>query len=902
MVDLTAAPFNLDADAVAWVESTIAGMSDEEKIGQLFVNMGSSRDPEYLKGVLEEFHIAAVRYNPGNADEVYEQNKVLQENSKILMLIAVNTEAGGNGACKDGTYIGWEAKIAATNNKDFAYELGRISGIEAAAIGCNWSFAPIVDINRNWRNPIISRRTWGADPDQVLEYSLEYMRGIKESGIAPAAKHFPGDGIDERDQHLSSAPNWLSTDEWDETFGKVWQGLIDAGLPSLMAGHIGLPSHQKHFNPGMTDADILPATLSKELLTDLLRGKLGFNGVVVTDASHMVGMTGVMARRDLLPQAIEAGCDLFLFLNDSEEDFTWMMEGWKSGKLSDERLHEALTRTLGLKAMLGLHTKEKTAILQPKEEAMAKIGVPEHQAVAERVADAGITLVKNQQDVLPISPEKTKRVLVVPVGGAPNPMAVAMHGGGHPADKVVEMLNARGYEATRYQTILDKTQGKTAEEVAEVAMGAYAGKLPISALTDNFDLVITAAEVDGLMQPVERAYWPASKGTYDIPWYVHEIPTIVVSFATPHMLPDVPQVKTYSNAYDSKDVTLTAVLDKLEGKGEFRAPRPPMCSPAWPTPTAEERHDRHHPPMAQPLVDFTPTKEYFVGIDSDGCAMDAMDIKHYECFTPNYIKHWDLQPISTLARETAIFVNLHSVTRGLNRWLALKQLLDLLRDRAEVAERGVVIPEYPELTEFIESDYPLSDKGIAAFAEAHPSETIDRAIRWGNGVNATIADMVHGCGPFPGVREAMAAMHDRVDDMTVSATPLEALNREWTEHGLAEYMQVIAGQEMGSKAQHVQYAATGKYDADKIMLIGDAPGDRDAARKAGCLYYPIIPGEEKQSWARVTAEALLRFLDGTYVGEYQDGLVAEFERHLPDVVPWPTVSGITKVSMPQVKS
>ncbi|WP_394276602.1 HAD family hydrolase [Luteococcus sp.] len=309
------------------------------------------------------------------------------------------------------------------------------------------------------------------------------------------------------------------------------------------------------------------------------------------------------------------------------------------------------------------------------------------------------------------------------------------------------------------------------------------------------------------------------------------------------------------------------------------------------------------PPAAQVLVDFQPTKDFFVGIDSDGCAMDAMDIKHTECFTPCYIKYFDLQPVSTLARETALFVNLGSVTRGLNRWLALRQLLDLLRDRTEVAERGVVIPEYPELSDFIDSGHPLSDKGIAAYAAEHPSATIDRCIAWGNGVNATINDMVHGCGPFPGVREAMQAMDAAgVDQMTVSATPLHALEKEWSEHGLAQYMKVIAGQEMGGKAQHVQFAAKGKYDDDKILLIGDAPGDRDAAATAGCLYYPINPGAEKQSWHRFVAEALPKFLDGSYAGDYQQALITEFETYLPAEVPWPTLSGNRTVSKPVVRA
>jgi len=308
------------------------------------------------------------------------------------------------------------------------------------------------------------------------------------------------------------------------------------------------------------------------------------------------------------------------------------------------------------------------------------------------------------------------------------------------------------------------------------------------------------------------------------------------------------------------------------------------------------------PAAAQVLVDFVPAKAFFVGIDSDGCAMDAMDIKHQECFTPCTIKHWDLQPVSTLARQTALFVNLGSITRGLNRWVALKQVLDLLRDRAEVAERGVTIPEYPELAAFIAAPgYPLSDSGIAAYYADHPSETIARAIRWGDAVNAAIADMVHGCGPFPGVREAMIALQPDVDCMTVSATPLHALTYEWDAHGLAPFVRVIAGQEMGSKAEHVQYAAKGKYADDHILLIGDAPGDRDAAAKVGCLYYPILPGAERESWARFTAEALPRFLAGEFAGAYQQQLIEEFDSRLPDRVPWPTISGTASVSMPKVK-
>lgn len=185
MVDLKAKPFYLDDEAINWVHDTIAGMTDEEKIGQIFVNMGSLRTEEYLTGVLDTYHIGAVRYVPATASEVWDQNHILQTTSKVPMLIAANTEAGGNGAATDGTYVGWEAKIGSTHDAKYAYELGRISGVEAAAVGCNWSFAPIVDIYRNWRNPIVSRRAFGGDVDLVLEMSLAYMKGIQESSPPP---------------------------------------------------------------------------------------------------------------------------------------------------------------------------------------------------------------------------------------------------------------------------------------------------------------------------------------------------------------------------------------------------------------------------------------------------------------------------------------------------------------------------------------------------------------------------------------------------------------------------------------------------------------------------------------------------------------------------------------------
>ncbi|HAE60976.1 MAG TPA: beta-hexosaminidase [Eubacteriaceae bacterium] len=569
MVDLKAKPYNLKDEDIKWVKETIASMTDEEKIGQLFVNMGSSRDEDYLKEMVTKYHIGAVRYNPGKAEEVYEQNRILQENSKIPLLIAANTESGGNGACTDGTYVGVEVKIAATNDSKYAYELGRVSGVEASAIGCNWSFAPIVDINRNWRNPIISTRTFCDDPDKTLELALEYMKGIRESGIAPAAKHFPGDGIDERDQHLSFSVNSLPTKEWDETFGKVYSGLFEAGLPSIMAGHISLPSYVRHFNPDATLQEaMMPATLSKYILTDLLRDKMGFNGLVVTDASHMVALTGAMKRKDMVPAAIAAGNDLFLFFNDPDEDFRWMMEGYKNGVITEERLNEALTRILGIKASLGLHKKDKKEILPPKEEAMARIGLEENKKPAIEVADKAITLVKNNQDIFPISVENHKRVLLVDVKGTEGGFGKLIGSSGPSALEIMKgMLEEEGFEVTIWESPTEKIMKLPEEEMKKAIGKVYAQKRPISDLTENYDLVINIASVNPNTD--QRIQWPASKGTPDIPFYVNEIPTIFVSVQCPFHLADVPQVKTYINAYDNKDYTIKALVDKMMGRSKF---------------------------------------------------------------------------------------------------------------------------------------------------------------------------------------------------------------------------------------------------------------------------------------------------------------------------------------------
>jgi phosphoglycolate phosphatase-like HAD superfamily hydrolase len=291
---------------------------------------------------------------------------------------------------------------------------------------------------------------------------------------------------------------------------------------------------------------------------------------------------------------------------------------------------------------------------------------------------------------------------------------------------------------------------------------------------------------------------------------------------------------------------------------------------------------------AQALRDLKPQHDFFIGIDSDGCAFDTMEVKHKECFAPNTIKHWNLQAVSKYAREAAEFVNLYSKWRGINRWPAVVMVFDLLREREEVTRRNVAIPEANALRTFIEQNkFPHSNDGLKAYMEEQGNNPeLEQGLRWTTGVNATVDDMVHGVPPFPYVRESLQTMHDKADMIVVSATPCASLNQEWTEHDMDKYVRVIGGQEMGKKAQMLEIAAVGQYDPDHILMIGDAPGDMNAAKVNNTLFYPINPGDEEQSWKRFYEESMDRFFAGTYAGQYEASLIAEFEQYLPDTPPW----------------
>ncbi|SUM06746.1 Beta-N-acetylglucosaminidase/beta-glucosidase [Staphylococcus cohnii] len=361
-------------------------------------------------------------------------------------------------------------------------------------------------------------------------------------------KHFPGDGTEERDQHLALGVNELSTDEWDDSFRKVYQHHIDRGVQMIMAGHIAQPAYSKKLNPSLEDKDILPATLSSELITDLLKDDMKFNGLVVTDASHMLGMTASMRREDYVPLAIAAGCDMFLFFNDLEEDYQFMLNGYKNGVITEERLNDAVRRILGLKSQLNLHMKQEDgSIIQPQE-ALDIIGCTEHLEMRAEAADLGITLVKNTLNQLPIRPETHKNIMLYVIEGEKDGIYKSAN---NVTDDIIKELESRGFNVTLNDGST-RIKGKTLEYREKVDAALVFANIIGYAAENNY-----------------RIKWGTAMSN-EIPWYVHEVPTVFISTNFTTHLHDATMVKAYINAYHSNRENIKQTIDKIMGESEFK--------------------------------------------------------------------------------------------------------------------------------------------------------------------------------------------------------------------------------------------------------------------------------------------------------------------------------------------
>lgn len=562
MADLKANPFFLDDEKEKWVKETLEGLSTEEKIGQMFCPIGGNTEEGFLKSFLEEFKPGAMLYRPMPAAEVQKTHRFLQENSKVPMLFGANLESGGNGICSDGTYFARPMQVAATDDPVQAYRLGVVAGKEAMAVGCNWAFSPICDLDMNFRNPITNVRTFGSNQERVTAFVKEQLKGLREQGVAAAVKHFPGDGVDERDQHLVASVNSLSVEEYDKTYGNIWQEVVDAGTLSIMVGHILQPAYSKHFSPELKDEEILPATLSKEILRGLLRGKLGYNGMIVTDATPMIGFNTPMKRSEAIPAALAAGCDMILFNKDIREDYQFVRDAIADGRLGMDRVDEAVTRILAMKAAMGLPEQKESGTIVPGEDALSAVACREHQEWTRQCADESVTLVKDTQNLLPVSPQKYKRIrlylLEDRIGGG-------FKDGEGAIGKVREKLEKEGFEVTLFDY--------SRPDFHEMFEGG------VQDIKGKFDLAVYVACMDTASnQSVRRIDWVHLMAA-DAPWFLNDVPAMFISIANPYHLVDAPMIKTFINAYTPTEEVIDQVVEKIMGRSEFKGVNPvdPFC-------------------------------------------------------------------------------------------------------------------------------------------------------------------------------------------------------------------------------------------------------------------------------------------------------------------------------------
>lgn len=535
MIDVRKFPFLLNETEAAWVESTRDSLSREEKAGQLFCVMGGDYAPNVLKEMVAAGKIGGILFRPVKTGEKIKADYApLDAVAKIPLLKAANLEEGGSGGMRDGTLFGWPMLTAATNERSMAEKFGQVCGTEGASIGINWTFSPVCDLDRNYLNPITNVRTFGSDTEQVKAMTESYVKAVQDCGVAACAKHFPGDGVDYRDQHLHPTCNSLRADEWYASYGQVYQNLIKTGLLSVMAGHIAQPNVAMHANPDLTfEEAMMPATLSETLLTDVLRGTLGFNGVITSDATIMGGYCMAMERRKAIPASIMAGCDMLVFNTDFHEDYGYILEALKDGCLTEERLDEAVTRILALKAK----------ICQKAE----NVPVP---AVVwhEEAADKAITLVKNNQpDKLPMTPERYPNIRLVTLGKDD-----ILDGSVREITK--EILESNGFQVEIYEPFADDLHGSA--------------DLPKDRLT-----LYMANYEQASNQTVVRINW-CPKHALDMPRFINEEISVFVSLANPYHLQDVPRVRTYVNAYTATRATIRLAIEKLMGRSEFKGISP----------------------------------------------------------------------------------------------------------------------------------------------------------------------------------------------------------------------------------------------------------------------------------------------------------------------------------------
>jgi len=540
-------PLALSPEDMRWVERTRDALSVEAQIAQLFILSSRHDSAAETDELLAHAPGGIHRFPTRNLDVAWAAARDAVERSEVPIILSGDIE-GGTVSYPFTTAIPNQMGIAACDDIALSTQLATIVGQESRALGYNWSFTPVVDINRAFRNPIVGTRSYGSDPDRILDQAKAYIRALQAQGVAACAKHWPGDGLDDRDQHLVTSVNDMEMGEWEATFGRIFRALIDDGVMTIMSAHIALPAYIRDRLPRAGAQAFEPASVSRLLNEDLLRGQLGFDGLIVSDATVMGGLTSWMGRAEAVPAIIENGCDMFLFSRDPAQDMALMLKGLREGRLSERRLQEAVTRCLSLKAKLGLHRMTLDERIAPLPEVRDALRRPDHLDVARRAVADSLTLVKDRDALLPISPARHRRIVVISDEGT------SFFAGAPDRDftPMVQGLQERGFDVRPFDPDAMPTREDTDLVLYLIGQEATPG---LSHIFLDF-AKLHAGPRNAMIQ------------------FNREMPTLLLSFGQPYYLYDAPNFSTYINAYASLPDIQAALVDRLVGDAPFTGVSP----------------------------------------------------------------------------------------------------------------------------------------------------------------------------------------------------------------------------------------------------------------------------------------------------------------------------------------
>lgn len=538
--DLRLAPFNLDDAAISWVAQSLAAMGPAERAGQLFIHISMGKDSGELAR-LASLHPAGITRFYEN-DLNYEADFITRAQAQAALPLLVSADLEGSRmSLPFGTEVPNPLALAAVNDVEATRAISRIMVQEARAIGINWTFTPVLDINAAFRSSIVATRGFGSDKARIEAHALTQLQEFQAGGVAATVKHWPGEGQDDRDQHLVTTTNTLSLAEWEASHGSLYRAAIAAGVMSVMSAHIAFPAFAREIDPDAGLEAYRPASVSAVLNQKLLRERLGFNGLIVSDATLMGGFGSWGPREVMLPECIENGCDLILFSNDPAADVALISAAIADGRISPERVEAALIRVLGLKAALGLHRGVAKVD-------RAALGRSNDREAAQAITARAPTLVKDVKGMLPLDPLRHRRLLIQS-GGIVSPIHA-------PADFILpQLLEREGFEVTM-----------ASPETNPLDFDAMLYLFGEETLLTRGRIFLDWARLTGNFHGAMARYW-------------HEVPTAMISFGYPYYLYDAPRVPAYINAFCTMDSMQHAVLECLMGRAAWNLDNPndPFC-------------------------------------------------------------------------------------------------------------------------------------------------------------------------------------------------------------------------------------------------------------------------------------------------------------------------------------